>query len=305
MTTADARRAGLDPAHILIICEHVAACSGHRPVGYATAVPEGIQVQAPSRRAAQDMHAALLGVGYQTRLMHAGPCWELLVSGWSADGLESRLAAMRAVIEQLSADPTATATAVLDRYCDLSARSPAARLGVQALAQIHLRLRTTVAARCGINAPRDPTVLPPDVGSALRLRAVWLLEQAVDDLIDRQLRIARRALPLFRSLRQHTADDRARDAAIRRAVGRSPYLSRPALQGTSGRVPPPLWPPRPAAPSAVTAAADSQCARSGQGAALDFPAPVKAAPGSDGTATKPPPWRTEPPGQSRARTPRA
>ncbi len=185
MTTADARRAGLDPAHILIICEHVAACGGHRPVGYATALPEGIQVQAPSRRAAQDMHAALLGVGYQTRLMHAGRCWELLVSGWSADGLESRLAAMRAVIEQLSADPTATATAVLDRYRDLSARSPAARLGVQALVQIHLRLRTTVAARCGINAPRDPTVLPPDVGSALRLRAVWLLEQAVDDLIDR------------------------------------------------------------------------------------------------------------------------
>ena len=31
MTTPDMRRAGLDPAHILATCEHVATSSSHRP----------------------------------------------------------------------------------------------------------------------------------------------------------------------------------------------------------------------------------------------------------------------------------
>ena len=116
MTTPDLRRAGLDPAHILAICEHVAASGGHRPVGYVTAVPDGVRVRLRSPRAARAMRTALTRTGYDTVLTRPGRRWELLVTGWDDHALETRLAAMRTVIQQLSADPTATAAAVIDRY---------------------------------------------------------------------------------------------------------------------------------------------------------------------------------------------
>ena len=106
---------------------------------------------------------------------------------------------------------------VIDRYRCLSARSPGSRLGIAALAQAHEELRAGVATRCGIHAPCDPAALPADTGSALRLRAIWVLEHAIDDLIERHLRIARRALTLLRTLRQNATDGSAQEAAIRQA----------------------------------------------------------------------------------------
>jgi hypothetical protein len=248
MATPDLRRAGPGPAHILAICEHVAASGGHRPVGFVTAAPDGVRVRLRSPRAARAMRAALTRTGYDTSLTCPGRRWDLLVTGWDGHALEARLAAMRTVIAQLSTDPTATAATVIDRYRHTSARSPGSHLGIAVLIQAGEELRTSVAARCGIHAPRDPAILPAGTGNALRLRAIWVLEQAIDDLIGRHLRIARRALCLFRALRQDITDDRAQDAAICRAVGFAPRPSGSTARGRTVAAAPPLWPPRPARP---------------------------------------------------------
>ncbi len=252
MTTPELRRAGLDPAHILAICEHVAASDGWRPVGYVTAVPDGVRVRLRSPRAARAMRTALTRTGYDTDLTRPGRQhhWDLLVTGWYDHALETRLTAMRTVIQQLAADPTATATAVIDRYRQMSARSPA-RLGILALVQASEELRATVTARCGIPAPRDPAVRPAEIGNALRLRAIWVLEKTIDDLLERHLRIARRALPLFRTLRQDTTDDRAQETAISRAVGFLPRPSGSAARDTAAHVAPLLQGPRSAASPAI------------------------------------------------------
>ena len=217
------------------------------------------------------MHAALTRTGYHTSLTCPGRHWALLVTGWDGHALEARLAAMRTVIAQLSTDPTATAATVIDRYRHTSARSPGSRLGIAVLIQAGEELRASVAARCGIHAPRDPAILPADTGNALRLRAVWVLEQAIDDLIGRHLRIARRALCLFRALRPDTTDDRAQDAAIRRAVGFAPRPSGSTARGRTVAAAPPLWPPRPAAPPAARGQASRSRAGPAQQATLGFP----------------------------------
>ena len=105
MTTSDLRRAGLDPAHILAICEHVAASGGHRPVGYVTAAPDGVRVRLQSVRAARQMQNALTCAGYDAVLVRTGRPQELLVTGWDERALESRLAAMRAVIRAAARRP--------------------------------------------------------------------------------------------------------------------------------------------------------------------------------------------------------
>ena len=133
MTTPDLRRAGLDPAHILAICEHVAASGGCRPVGLRDGGAGRCPGAAAAARAARAMRTALTRAGYDTALACPGRHWDLLVTGWDGHALESRLAAMRTVIAQLGADPTATAAAVIGRYRDLSARSPGSRLGMAAL----------------------------------------------------------------------------------------------------------------------------------------------------------------------------
>jgi len=196
MTTSDLRRAGLDPAHIQAICEHVAASGGHRPVGYVTAAPDGARVRPQPVRAARQMQSALTCAGCGVVLVRTGRPQELLVTGWDERALESRLAAMRAVTQQLHAGPAATAAVVIDRYRCLSARCSGSRLGIAALTQAREELRVGVATRCGIHAPRDAAALPAGTGNALRLRAIWVLEHAIDDLIERHLRLARRALTL-------------------------------------------------------------------------------------------------------------
>ena len=286
MTTPDLRRAGLDPAHILAICEHVAASDGWRPVGYVTAVPDGVRVRLRSPRAARAMRTALTRTGYDTALTRPGRHWDLLVTGWDDHALETRLTAMRTVIQQLAADPTATATAVIDRYRQMSARSPA-RLGILALVQASEELRATVTARCGIPAPRDPAVRPAEIGNALRLRAIWVLEKIIDDLLERHLRIARRALTLFRTLRQDTTDDRAQETAISRAVGFLPRPSGSAARDTAAHVAPPLQGPRSAASPAIRDQAGRRPCGPGRQAALDFPITVTDATAAAGPARMP------------------
>ena len=123
MATPDLRRAGLDPAHILAICEHVAARGGHRPVGYVTAAPDGVRVRLRSPRAARAMRTALTRTGYDTSLTCPGRRWDLLVTGWDGHALE--IGWRRCVPSSPSSAPTPRRPAtVIDRYRHTSARSP-------------------------------------------------------------------------------------------------------------------------------------------------------------------------------------
>jgi len=211
MTVTDPYPAGLDPAHILAICEY--ATSG-RP-GLAVGARDGMCVCLPSRRAARSARAALARVGYHLTADPGPRGRDLVVTGWNPAGLETRLNAMRAVLYQLAENPSLTARAVIERFRCLPGAAQLPRSGLGVLDEARAELRSWVFARSGIHAPRPPAVLPHDVGAALRLGTVGVLEQAIDDLIERHLRVAGHALALFCSLREQMDVGRAQDTAIR------------------------------------------------------------------------------------------
>ena len=211
MRVTDPYPAGLDPAHILAICEY--ATSG-RP-GLAVGARDGMCVCLPSRRAARSARAALARVGYHLTADRGPRGRDLVVTGWNPAGLEARLNAMRAVLYQLAENPSLTARAVIERFRSLPGAAQLPRSGLGVLDEARAAVRSWVFARSGIHAPRPPAVLPPDVGAALRLGTVGVLEQAIDDLIERHLRVAGHALALFCSLREQMDVSRAQDTAIR------------------------------------------------------------------------------------------
>jgi hypothetical protein len=225
--------AGLDPAHILAICDH--ATSG-RP-GLAVGTRDGMCICLPSRRAARSARAALTRVGYHLTADSGPHGRDLVVTGWNPAGLEARLNAMRAVLHQLAENPSLTARAVIERFRSLPSAAQLPRSGLGVLDEARAGLRSSVFARSGIHAPRPPAVLPPDVGVALPLGTAGVLEQAIDDLIERHLRVARHALALFCALREQMDIGRAQDTAIRWAGitfqlgGTDAQDSTPLLQG--------------------------------------------------------------------------
>jgi hypothetical protein len=293
MATPDPGTAGLDPVHILAICTEAAGGGSERPV-YTVAAPGRVRVCMASRRAAKVGCAALARVGYQVDTAGSGrrSGRDVLVTGWSADGLESRLAAMRGVLHRLAGSPTVTARAVIERFRSLPGEPTSLNDGPDLLDQARAHLRAWVAARSGIHAPRNPAVLPADTGNVLRLRAVRVLEQAIDDLIERHLRVAGHALGLFSSLRLQMNGASAKQVAIRRA-GIAFHLSSSTARDTSsllhaGQMPGPDAPPGPPA-------AQYSRAGSGQRALRDLPA---AASGAGGTASPAGPAPSRPGGRS-------
>ena len=237
-TVPDPYPAGLDSAHILAICVHA---TGGRP-GLAVGARDGICVCLPSRRAARSASVALARVGYQV-IANSGPRGrDVVVTGWSPAGLESRLTAMRAILHQLADNLALTAQAVIERFQSLPGASPSPRAGLAILQQARTGLRSWVSARSGIHAPRPPAVLPPDVGIALRLGTAGVLEQVIDAFIERRLRVAGHALALFCSLREQMDVGRAQEAAIRWA-GITFHLSGPAAQDSTHLIHGALWLP--------------------------------------------------------------
>jgi hypothetical protein len=214
MTAADLHERGLDPAHILDITSQTVP--GRNRAGLAVATNDGVRICLQSRQAAGRAAAALTRVGYQVTRTDGGRRRDLLVTGWSAEALESRLEAMRSVLCQLSASPSITASAVIEQFRKLPAGSPA-RHNNRLLAAAYAELRGWVTDHSGIHAPHDSAIVPADTGNALRLRAVRALESAIDDLVERHLRVAAHALPLYQSLRLRTTEGQAKDTAIRRA----------------------------------------------------------------------------------------
>ncbi len=147
MTTPDPYLAGLDPAHIVAIC---AQATGGRQ-SLAVGAPDGICVCLPSRRAARSACAALSRVGYQVTTARRGRGRDLMVTGWSPAGLETRLTAMRAVLHQLAGNPSGTAAAVIERFRALPARSARPTAGPEILRAAGTQLRSWVhscAAGC-------------------------------------------------------------------------------------------------------------------------------------------------------------
>lgn len=236
MTTSDLRDRGLDPAHILSVTSQAITSRGQ--AGLAIAGPDGVRICFRSRRAVGQAAAALARVGYQVTRTDGSRRRDLLVTGWNAEALETRLEAMRTVLSQLSASPSITATIVVERFRILPPGSPARR-DSSLLAMAHAELRGWVAGHSGIHAPHDPAIMPADVGNALRLRAAWALENTIDDLVERHLRVAGHALPLYQSLRLQTTGDQAKDTAIRRASVM--YHLPSATQGTSAAAPGPRF----------------------------------------------------------------
>jgi hypothetical protein len=214
MTTADLRERGLDPAHILSVTSQVITSKGQ--AGLAIATPDGVRICFRSRQAASKAFTALTRVGYQVSHADGSHRRNLLVAGWNAQALESRLEAMRGVLCQLRDNPAATADALIERFRNLPPGSRVRRNSTL-LTQAHAQLRDWVTSRSGVQAAHDPAIIPADVGNALRLRAARALESVIDDQAERHLRIAAHALPLYQSLRLYTTEGQAKDTAIRRA----------------------------------------------------------------------------------------
>src|SRR5262249_9619710 len=148
----------------------------------------------PSRRATRSARAALARVGYCVTDDSGPRGRDLVVTGWGAAGLGSRLTAMRAVLHPLAENPSPTAPAWIGRLRGPPCAAQSPRRGLGVLDEARTGLRSWVSARSGIHAPRPPAVLPADVGVALQLGTANVLEQAIDDLIERHLRVAGHAL---------------------------------------------------------------------------------------------------------------
>jgi hypothetical protein len=285
MMLAEPDPAGLDPAHILAICAEFAGDAGLQAVRTA----DGVRVTMPARRAAWEANGALGRVGYTAAL--AGDSHvrkDVMVTGWNADRLDSRLTALRSVMHRLADNPLVTATAAVRRFAALPARSATREAAENILGESRVELRRWVDARAGICAPSPPAVLPADAATAMRVRAVVSCEQRISDLVDRHLRVAGHAVALFGSLRQQMNDGRAMNTAVRRA-GITFHLSSGSIAQDST----PLM--RRVAPERRSAQPPRSRSRPGRGAAQEFPAP----PGSAGPASlAPPSGRGGPGGQS-------
>jgi len=273
MATPDLRERGLDPAHILSVASQ-AIRSGHGHAFRATATPGGLCVYLSSRLAAGDAAPALTRVGYRVARINGTGHRDLLVTGWSSDGLESRLTAMRAVLRRLDANPGSTADAVIERVRRLPTRAephPETRV----LADARTQLQAWVGACSGIHAPANPAIMPADTGNALRLGLARTLESAIDDLVERHLRVAGHALPLFLSLRQHTTEAQAKETAIRRASIIFHLNATPP--GSAATVQHPAQPPGPGSPSPGPQTGGPMPGRPARQAASGFPSPIPGA----------------------------
>ena len=273
MTTPDLRERGLDPAHILSVASQ-AIRSGHGYASRAVATPDGLRVYMSSRLAAHDTACALVRVGYEVARIEGTGHRDLLVAGWSTGALEARLTAMRAMGELLDAEPGRTADALIERVRWLTGRS-ADYTQSSLLADARTRLRAWVDDCSGIHAPRNPAIVPADTGNALRLGLTQTLETTIDDLAERQLRVAGHALPLFLSLREHTPEEQAKEAAIRRAS--ILFHLNPARPGSSAPVQRSAEPSGPGPRSAGQGPGSAAPGRPARQAASDFPSRIPGA----------------------------
>jgi hypothetical protein len=229
-TMRSAQPTGLDPAHILAVCAR--STGGRR--GLAVRQSDGIVVcLMPSRRTAYRASIALARVGYEVTGVSASRGRDLLVTEWDPARLDARLVTMQRVLHWLADQPTSAAQLVIERFHGLSDESRTPQQVWELLNEAHDGMRRWVTAQSGIHALRGLAIQPADARIALRIRAATVLEQAIDDQAERQLRVAGCALVLFRRLSGQMDGACAQDTAIRWA-GIAFHLSSPAAR-ESGR----------------------------------------------------------------------
>ncbi len=250
MTPSDPYPSGVDPAHVLAIATMAASDGQHDGAVLLTSGRRAARVYLPTRAGAQAAHTALQRVGYQISRTGNRRGRDVIVTGWSAEGLESRLIVMRTAQVRLAAEPLATALVALDAFADLPATELPGQAGQQQLVrQATQRLRAWIARTSGIHAPCDPGSRPADLGCALRLNATREAEKVIDNLAARQVRVAELAVALYPDLRRQMSHDHACDSAVRRA-GLAFHLSPPLAQDTTtllhGTDPAPGPAPKPA-----------------------------------------------------------
>ena len=159
--------------------------------------------------------------------MSAGRGRDLLVTSWDPTALDARLATMHMVLHWLADQPSSAAQLAIERFRGVPDESKTHQQVWEVLNQANAGMRKWVTARSGIHALKALTVQPAEARIALQVRAATVLEQAIDDQAERQLRAAGCALVLFRRLSGQMDDDRAQDTAIRWA-GMAFHLSNPA-----------------------------------------------------------------------------
>lgn len=234
MPTPDQNPSGVDPAHIWAVCASAAPARDRRGAVLLAGARAGIHLYMPTRAGARNAEAALSRVGYQVvRTTDRSRGGQLVVPGWSADGLEARLIAMCAVLEQLASDPASTAMKALDRLGGPQTAALPDRTGQRQLSrQAATQLLRWIFATSGIHAPHDPLARPADADCGLRLSTAWRVEEVIEDLAARQVRVTADALAQYPGLRQQMGHEVARDIAVGRASVAF-YLSSRVAQDTT------------------------------------------------------------------------
>lgn len=279
MPASDPYPHGVDPVHVWSVCRTAAPAIQDGGAAILIGGRYAARVHLPDRPAARAAHDALRRVGYQADRGVAGGR-DLIVAGWSEQGLESRLTAMRGVLHVLAAEPGLTAASALDRLLGLPAAELSRFTGQRLLIhQAGEQLRTWISATSGIHAPCDPRARPTDPGRALRLAATRRAEEAIDDLAQRHIQLTELAVALYPALRQRMDHDTARYFAIQRAAIAF-HLSRrigqdltPLMRNASQPAQPPVT--RPAATRPATTPTPPPTARASRPAAGQRPATRK------------------------------
>ena len=275
MPATDPFPAGVDPAHVWAVATRAAPSIQQDGTVLLADGRHPARIVLPDPLAASEAEAALRLVGYQVSRARRGIRGrDLNIEGWSLDGLEHRLTAMREVLGKLTAGPGVTAYVALEL-----GRLPAAMLPSQVDQQLLIeragnKLHAFISRTSGIHAPRDPRARPDDPRSAFRLAATWRAEGAIDDMAGRHLRIAELAVASYPALRQRMGHAAARDSAIRRA-SLAVHLSHHLGQQTAER--PAVRSPGPAAsphepPAGIPAAGPGARPKPGLRLAREFPA---------------------------------
>jgi len=233
MTPSDPYPSGVDPVHVLTIATTAASGGQHDGAVLLTSGRYAARVYLPTRGGVQAAQTALKRVGYQLSRTGNRRGRDVIVTGWSAEGLESRLIAMRTAQVRLAAEPLATALVALHPLGDLPATALPDQAGQQLLVrEATQRLRAWIARTSGIHAPGDPRARPAELGCALRLHATREAEKVIDNLAARQVRVAELAVALYPDLRQRMSHDSACESAARQA-GLAFHLSPPLAQDTT------------------------------------------------------------------------
>jgi hypothetical protein len=218
MPASDPFPAGVDPDHVWAVATTAASSIGQTGTLMLAGGRYPARIVLPNPLAANEVEAALKLVGYHVGRTSRGTRGrDLNVTGWSTEGLERRLTAMREVLGKLAAGQGVTAFVALEL-----GRLPAAMLPSQVDQQLVIdrarhRLRAFITRTSGIHAPRDPRAHPEDPLCAFRLAAASRAEGAIDDMAQRHLQIAELAVASYPTLRKRMDHTAARDSAIRRA----------------------------------------------------------------------------------------